>query len=284
MSRAIQPQFIPSYGSGAPGGSVPKNTVYFDTSTTPYTPYIFFSGAWHSFGGGSAGSNATSLQGVPVSATPPSLNQILQYNGTNWAPANSGAATPTIIQSGGTTVNANSSITLGAAPTRGNLLVALVTHFSTAQVPGTGWAQNSTVPGSSNDGYGIYTKLVGAGESATQQPQIDSSTGSVVIWEINGATGIDVFGGQHDLTSSPTATQSVTTSGANELVLCSFATATNNVNLPTGVSYTSDGTNITGGTRAVNWGHFAQATPATFNLTATWAVNTPFADAYIALF
>ena len=43
----LSPPFIPRFGSGAPSGSAPVGTQYFDTSNN-YAEYIYRSGAWHS--------------------------------------------------------------------------------------------------------------------------------------------------------------------------------------------------------------------------------------------
>jgi len=40
--------------------------------------------------------NATQLQGTSVSATAPTTNQVLTYNGTSWAPATAGSALTTV--------------------------------------------------------------------------------------------------------------------------------------------------------------------------------------------
>lgn len=86
------PPFIPQFGTGAPGGTVPTTAIYYDVSTTPYTPYIFHTGAWHKFGATGSGANATSIQGVNVDPTPPMLGQVLEFNGTDWIPNTAGSA------------------------------------------------------------------------------------------------------------------------------------------------------------------------------------------------
>lgn len=107
--------------------------------------------------------------------------------GTGWVTVGGGysaGTTPTVVQSGNN-VTGNASITLGAAPTNGNLLVAM--SFNTPPPsPGTGWtqlAQNTT-----GTDYGtIFYKVAGAAESATQSPLSANETpGCMVIWEVNG--------------------------------------------------------------------------------------------------
>lgn len=78
--------YLPNFGTGAPGPNVPLNMPYFDTAATPTTLYIYASGAWHASGAEPA-INATSLQGVSVSATTPSDGQVMTFGGSTWGPA-----------------------------------------------------------------------------------------------------------------------------------------------------------------------------------------------------
>lgn len=81
------PAFLPMFGTGAPGANVPWTNLYFDTATTPVTAYVRNGAAgWKKTGSLAGGVNVTSIQGVPVSATAPTLNQKLEYDGTQWAP------------------------------------------------------------------------------------------------------------------------------------------------------------------------------------------------------
>jgi len=70
-------------------------------------------------GQGAGGSgNATSIQGVPVSATGPSSSQCLVYNGTAWAPgscAAAGGGTTTTVNGGSSLTNLNINATSPAA-------------------------------------------------------------------------------------------------------------------------------------------------------------------------
>lgn len=82
------PAFFPVFGTGAPGVNVARDTIYFDTSTTPFTGYVYFNGGWNAFGALGA-VNATSIQGVAVDPTAPTGTQILTYNSGigKWKPA-----------------------------------------------------------------------------------------------------------------------------------------------------------------------------------------------------
>lgn len=288
----VQPPFLPVFGTGAPGVTVPTTAVYYDTATSPYTPYIFHSGAWHSFGGGAGGNNATQLQGVNIDATPPVNGQVLAYNGTAWIPTNSGAATPTIVQSvaaaGAGTIGV---ITLGSAPTAGNVLVALFSHFGNDVAPsnpsaGNGWANLKQVNGVSHDGYAVFYKIVGNGETTAQTVFSTSPNGGICVWEIAGIAGqlFDVVGGQHDVNAANTVTQAVTTTGSNELILvmCVNTTAATLAS-STGGGFVSDQT-ATGGSRAINAGHVLAPTAGTYSPTFTYGGSTPVALAFLAIF
>lgn len=59
--------------------NVERTLPYFDTSTNPFTAYVYRNGAWHAFG--AVGTiDATSIQGIPVDATPPANGQKLIYS------------------------------------------------------------------------------------------------------------------------------------------------------------------------------------------------------------
>lgn len=59
--KISNPPFIPQFGSGAPGATVPTNQLYYDTATTPYTPYVYVSGAWHKCDGPEGSGTVTSV-------------------------------------------------------------------------------------------------------------------------------------------------------------------------------------------------------------------------------
>lgn len=192
MGRAFQPAFLPVYGSGAPGGTVPHSAVYFDTSAVPYTPYIYHSGAWHSFGGGAAGGNATQLQGIAISSTPPTDGQVLKYVAAvpDWEPATIAASGPTIIQD---VVASNASLATGivvTAPTQNNLLLAFCFSTGSQNVAGAGWLTLFNGTSGTYD-TAIFYKIAGAGESTIQTPTSVASSGEISFYEIhNGAISV----------------------------------------------------------------------------------------------
>lgn len=87
MARAqLYRTFLPVFGTGAPDGTTPQRP-YFDTSTNPYTPYIYNPGVgWEIYSPPDTPVNADALQGEAVSATPPTGNQILVFNGSEYVP------------------------------------------------------------------------------------------------------------------------------------------------------------------------------------------------------
>ena len=184
----------PIFGTGAPGGSVPHSAQYFDTSTTPYTPYIYNAGAWHiATGGGSFGTgDATSLQGRNISAVSPTNGQVMTWDAGNslWKPAApAGGPVPTVVQSKGSCNSSGYSVTLAAPPTNGNLLVALSASQDINPSAGAGWTKSPyTIGSAAQDNAGVWYKIAGVGESATQTPS--GNTGaitSVQIWELASA-------------------------------------------------------------------------------------------------
>jgi len=141
--------YFPNFGAGAPGAGVPTNSPYYDTTTTPFTEYVYHAGSWHQAGVNSAGNNATSIQGVPVAVTAPSLNQILQYGGVNYAPAAPPAG------GGGVVYNYNPP---------GGLMVTIPDDagYVLFLIPGTFNDFNITLPANPIDGQNIFFGVNGS--------------------------------------------------------------------------------------------------------------------------
>lgn len=181
------PPFVPVFGSGPPSVTVPGYACYYDTTTNPYTPYIFdlSLGQWKIYGAPAGGSgNAQSLQGIPVSATPPLNGQVLQYIGANsqYEPTTPGVSGfPTIIQQIAK-ITPLGAVTFPNPPAQDNLLVAIITNTVSTPNPSVGWTELSGTAGAS-----FFYKTAGAGESATQQPVTSTGAGSLGVWEIKDA-------------------------------------------------------------------------------------------------
>lgn len=98
---------------------------------------------------------------------------------------------PTVVQHG-FAVGGGNSVTLGGAPTSGNLLVAMCFN-PTSDTIGSGWTKQTENSSGSDYGF-IATKVAGGSESATQSPVSGvSTTGGIVMWEIHGQAGSGFF-------------------------------------------------------------------------------------------
>lgn len=127
------------------------------------------------------------------------------FDGTSWHTVGGGyskGTVPTVVQTA-FSPNHSSGATFGAAPTNGNLLVAMCWN-PTVNTAGTGWTkvfENST----GTDFGSIYTKTAGAGESTTQSPLNSApAAGGMVIWEVHGqnASPIAAAAGQVEQSST----------------------------------------------------------------------------------
>lgn len=246
MGGPLIPPWVPTFGNGAPGAGVPTSSEYFDTGTTPFTPYVYHAGAWHASGAGGGG-----------------------------------GAAPTVVQfvagAGGV-----STLNLPGAPTQGNILLAMFAHFSNNIPPsnpaaGAGWANYEQVNGGVTDGFGLFYKIVGPGETAAQTPTT-SNFDAVVIYEVAGGKGFDAVAGTHDASATPTIVQAITTTQNNCLLLfmCSNVSAAIN-SIAVGGGVTQD-VQATGGSHAVTGASGPAVATGTFNPSATYAANpTPIA-------
>lgn len=274
MSDTLSPPFLPAFGSGTPGGSVPKTTTYFDTNTTPFTPYIYEAGSWHSFGASGGGANATEIQGRNVSAATPNSGDVLAWNNaTNeWEPTASGGSLPSIVQVA-TQAGTNAPVVMGAAPTQNNLLICIMNGTASSS-PGTGW----NVPVFTSGGglhIGFLWKIAGASESATQTPTTDTTLGALSIFEINnGVAGANWF---TNSVGSGTAVNQVETCSSGKMVIGaivdSVAIGPSSI---TGV--TDNGGRVTGGaTRGIQAFHLTAPAKGVNTITIHYATSTAFA-------
>jgi hypothetical protein len=100
-----------------------------------------------------------------------------------------GGTTPAVVQVK-TAIGATSAVTLGAAPTAGNLMIAIATHWTTLSVTAytnAGWTPMDITNGAVTDGYLLACKYALPGESATQTPFVASASMSTTIFEVSGA-------------------------------------------------------------------------------------------------
>lgn len=103
-----------------------------------------------------------------------------------FAAAGSGSAT--VVQykaAGGDNIT---SVTLDAAPTDGNWLIAITNRFPSG--PAAGWTKRDFGTNAGYDEIAIWSKQAGAGESATQGPLSSGDTLQlIVMWEVSGLFG-----------------------------------------------------------------------------------------------
>jgi len=98
-----------------------------------------------------------------------------------------GGSTPSFVQVK-SAIGASFAVTMGTAPTAGNLLVAICTHWNNLTGANTGWILIDNANGVSTDGYGTAWKVAFPGESTTQTPFTGGTGGqSTTIFEIANA-------------------------------------------------------------------------------------------------
>lgn len=187
---------------------------------------------------------------------------------------------------------------MGSAPTNGNWLICLATHFNNNPVTNTvgGWTQIFNFNGSA-EGTWAGWKKAGAGESTTQSPFTAGSENLGAIFEVSGLSGTWATDFQashegHDLTTNPSfTTGSFNTAQANTMVL-GIAEATlgtgSTGTVPTVASGQTDDASATDNTGAHRHGgeqgfhKFFTGSGSAVQFTATWGVNQN-AGAYVLI-
>lgn len=107
------------------------------------------------------------------------------WDGSAWHKINSAAPTEAVVQNAVNSGSSISGVTLGVAPTNGNLLVAL--QFGAASSAGTGWTTEWSDSGGTTFTR-VFLKIAGASESTTQSPPSAAFNGSLIIFEISGSS------------------------------------------------------------------------------------------------
>lgn len=179
------------------------------------------------------------------------------WSGAAWVQINGagGGTTPTIVQSG---ANAGSSginsVTLGSAPTNGNMMVAFVDNQS-SQTPGTGWVQLGQTLGSGIDFAFVAWKVAGASESATQTPVATASAGGIVIFELNnGGPTIP----QISVITGASGSYNVRSAHSGGLLIGAIANE-QSIDLPTAITGATLDASSAAGTKAIQGFHFTPA-------------------------
>jgi hypothetical protein len=102
-----------------------------------------------------------------------------------------GGSVPTTVQFKSVAVgDLSTGITLDAAPTNGNLLVAIVFNATATVAPASNAGWTSADSDTNLPDHTVMYRFAGAGESATQNPTSSTDGGSIIIYEFSGALGI----------------------------------------------------------------------------------------------
>lgn len=253
---------VPGGGGGGGPATIWRPVIEVNRNTPPVSPstgdiYAIGpspTGAWV----GNAGSVAE-WGGSSWTYTVPAIGSrvhsaadtlIYRWSGSAWS-VSGGAVRPTIVQTG-VLIGNTGSITLGAAPTAGNLLIVLATRWSSnVGAPSGAWATLIFDNGTTNDGTTILSRFVGSGESATQTILGGTVASGVcaTVYEIAGAAPItNHLAVYYDETGGTTGTLSIPVPSDNALVVghvVGYGTTTP----PTSITNVTLGTNVNG-TRA----------------------------------
>lgn len=181
------------------------------------------------------------------------------------------------------------TVTFGGAPTAGNMLVAIVSHFNNTPAANTGWTQLFNQNGGAADGWAAFYKLCGVSESTTQTPctLTTGQSASVSCWEVGpGVIADALYANTNNLmTSQASSAVSLGAAFNNSRMLVACVVKNAAPNTPTlDAALTSDGTNSTAGQK-IAAGHTTAAVAAgahTYTNTITGAQN--FGSAAVALF
>jgi hypothetical protein len=199
------------------------------------------------------------------------------WGGTAWVQVNASSSAPgvpSVVQSAATAGTAITGATLGAAPTSGNLLVAITGGGNWSA--GSGWIKSPFIDGGGTTYTNMFVKIAGTGESATQNP-IAGGNAALVIYELSpGSTLMPLcwfVDGTN--TSSTLSAYALSTSG---LIIGAIMTESATT-YPTSIPGTTDAqANNTAANKAITGYHLTPTSSgATANsLTAAYAASTNF--------
>ena len=111
---------------------------------------------------------------------------------------------PTLVQSKAWIGNSPLTVTLDAAPTPGNMLVAMGSHWNNNPAAVNGYTMRDMVNGSTYAGWMLAWKIAQPGESAVQTPFTNgSAANTLVVFEVSGAQAISLMNAVKELNTSP---------------------------------------------------------------------------------
>lgn len=233
---ASTPPYIPRYGIGAPTGTAAKGTLYFDIQAN-YTPYIY-NGGWQ------RSANMIIGAGVPSFKAPPGF----LYSRSDAAELYSSQpvpGTPTIVQSASAhNTGSGSTVTLGAAPTPGNLMLGFFLASSNTINVTSNWTP--IIRGGNNGSITSVYRYAQSGDTAITPPIKDNSSigYGLTVYEISGISGNPVqdiantssFYGANAAFNVP----SISTATANQLALTAACWNGGSVGFTTPTGFTDD--------------------------------------------
>lgn len=225
--------------------------------------------------------------GVNQSAAPTSVVEHLHVLGfgldtsaLSTTPYGSGTALatrPTIVQNK-SFVNNTGAVTLDAAPTPGNLLVALGTHWTNNPTAATGWSGFDIINGATHDGLMGAMKVVNASDTATFTPFSGITAGaSVTVFEIAGAFPAISLARNSFKEQTTTAYSQYAASGIDSCLVVGFASTCFASTAPTSISSVTTGTTVSGTTTSASP---RQITP--FHANADAATSLTITSTYAA--
>jgi len=252
-------------GGGALSGNVTLNVSINDALNTLSTTHgsVLYRGA----GGWSA---------LP----PGTSGYVLQTKGAGldpaWEPdahgAGGGGIRPSIVQSASSAGNSG-GVTFSVAPTPGNLLVCVGTHWNNiaATAVSAGWTIMNNRNGSSTDGNFIGTKIATSADTASISVYGNVAGCCMTIFEIQNSSGV-MFLPWNDIqeqTGLTTTTLNMGIPRDNCLLVGAVATVSANT-APTSITGATAGTTVTGTSSSASP---RQVTPFTNNSVSKGAQN-----------
>lgn len=170
-------------------------------------------------------------------------------DGVEWGTPSGGGGTatrPSVVQSA-TSVGNSGSVTLPAAPTPGNILVCVSSHYNNVASLPVGWSVLLNRSGSSTDGNFIAVKVVDSGDTATVSVYGDVSGCNMTVFEVEDSFGVVVLPWKdiQEQTGLSTTTLKVGIPRNDCLLVGQFATVSANA-APTSVTGATAGSTVTG--------------------------------------
>jgi hypothetical protein len=195
------------------------------------------------------------------------------WSGSAWVQINAaggGLTAPALVQDGVAASATVQSVTLGAAPTNGNLLVALVMGASASK--NTGWQLLYASDAGGVHSSNCFIKRCGAGESATQTPILSAVSGTIAMFELSNAC---VAGPNFNDGSSTTLTLNADAYGTGGFLIGAVCNESSNT-LPASITGVTTGASVAGTVNSIEL--FTKAAPtkgvATNAIVTTFAAST----------